>query len=202
MTTEDLKFFVFTPQCFDDVTSQNFGDFFAHGCHAFVLSKLLGYGIIAGSAALKLPQIYKIMTSQSGKGLSIPSLAIETLGFATTTAYFYRQSYALSTYGEAPLIFLQNIILLMLIFQFENQFTLVNIATVVGLLGFLASGISGALPLFIIETVFSSQFVIIIGARVPQIWANYQNVCVFLYCFVFLFFCFFVFFSVTRVTSC
>jgi uncharacterized protein with PQ loop repeat len=45
-----------------------------------VVSQLLGYAIIVGSFALKIPQIMKILGSKSVVGLSFPMFALEMFG--------------------------------------------------------------------------------------------------------------------------
>eukprot|EP01083_Nonionella_stella_P205700 748829_1 len=122
MADTELVWFLFTPDCFNHVTKLDVGNFINTGCAANVISKLLGYAIIFGSFALKIPQIIKIMSAKSGAGISVISLIIESLGFLVTTAYFYRQNYAASTYGECPIIFIQNMIILLLVYAYNNKY--------------------------------------------------------------------------------
>eukprot|EP01084_Bolivina_argentea_P072661 131928_1 len=118
--TQEAVWFIFNQQCFNDFTKLDIQNFLNDGCPAFVISKLLGYLIIGGSFGLKIPQILKIMSAKSGEGISVIALAIESLGFLITTAYFYRQGYPASTYGESPIIFVQNMIIFIMIFYYNS----------------------------------------------------------------------------------
>ena len=91
MADSELVWLIFTPGCFNSFIKFDIENFMNDGCAASVISKLLGYAIISGSFALKIPQIFKIMSAKSGAGLSVLGLIIESLGFLVTTAYFYRQ---------------------------------------------------------------------------------------------------------------
>src|SRR5438094_789335 len=63
-----LKWFIFREDCFD--TFFNKMDFTNMECIKYTISKGLGYGIICGSAILKVPQIVKILSSKSVEGIS------------------------------------------------------------------------------------------------------------------------------------
>jgi len=48
-------------------------------CLKLLLSKFLGFGVVAGSLVYKLPQMLKIQANRSAKGLSILSVILELL---------------------------------------------------------------------------------------------------------------------------
>ena len=50
-------------------------------CVKFSFSKLLGYSIVAGATIYKVPQIQKLLSSKSAKGVSSVSYYFETIGF-------------------------------------------------------------------------------------------------------------------------
>lgn len=54
-----------------------------------MLSKLLGYAIIAGSIGVKLPQIMSIFTSKSAKGVSLMMFVLETIGLVLIKNMFF-----------------------------------------------------------------------------------------------------------------
>jgi hypothetical protein len=56
-----MVWFIFREDCFDRYFNKH--DFTNVECFKFTLSKFIGYGIVAGSAILKVPQIIKIMKS-------------------------------------------------------------------------------------------------------------------------------------------
>lgn len=77
-------------------------------CAKFLISKLLGYGIVVGSAGVKLPQVYNILKAGSVEGLSGPSLLIEWTASIASFAYFMALGYPFSTWGENFFLFFQN----------------------------------------------------------------------------------------------
>jgi mannose-P-dolichol utilization defect protein 1 len=88
-----------------------------------MLSKLLGYLIILGSAIVKVPQIMKILRENSVEGLSLEMFVLEIIGYLIVlfvslyllgsyticTTYGYFRQFPFSTYGEVLLIGIQSI---------------------------------------------------------------------------------------------
>jgi hypothetical protein len=70
-----------------------------------VLSKILGYCIVAGSFFLQLPQLIKIMKSRSVIGLSSLSRYSEVPINSSTVIYHYLKNLPFSTYGEVTSFF-------------------------------------------------------------------------------------------------
>ncbi|KAM3654675.1 mannose-P-dolichol utilization defect 1 protein isoform 1-T1 [Ammospiza maritima maritima] len=56
-------------------------------CLKILLSKVLGYGIVAGSVLVKVPQLLKVWGSRSGGGLSLPSVLLELLALGGSVGY-------------------------------------------------------------------------------------------------------------------
>jgi len=54
-----------------------------------VLSRFLGVGIIAGSVAVKVPQIVKIYRAKTGQGVSLSGQMLEIFGGTAMAAYSY-----------------------------------------------------------------------------------------------------------------
>ncbi len=78
-------------------------------CIKFIVSKSLGYGIVAGSAGVKLPQISKILKAGSVDGLSGSSIYMEMISSISSFAYFLGLGYPFSTWGENFFLFWQNV---------------------------------------------------------------------------------------------
>lgn len=90
-------------------------------CFNVLLRKGLSVGIIAGSALVKLPQIAKILLSQSVQGLSFLSFLLEMLASSITFAYNFRAGNAFTTYGETLFVTLQNALLVLMIGFYGNK---------------------------------------------------------------------------------
>jgi len=84
-------------------------------CLKYALSKGLGIGIVVGGSIMKVPQILLIFNARSARGIALPAYILETLSYAITLAYSYRNNYPFSTYGENLFLTLQNIIIIFLI---------------------------------------------------------------------------------------
>ncbi|KAL9607454.1 MAG: hypothetical protein Q9167_007630, partial [Letrouitia subvulpina] len=78
-------------------------------CLRLALSKALGIGIITLSSVVKIPQILKLLTSQSSSGLSFLAYLLETVSYGVTLAYSARKGFPFSTYGETALIAAQDL---------------------------------------------------------------------------------------------
>ncbi|KAK0516723.1 hypothetical protein JMJ35_001326 [Cladonia borealis] len=78
-------------------------------CLTLALSKTLGLATVAGSSIVKLPQILKLLSSQSATGISFLSYFLETTSFITTLAYSARNGFPFTTYGETAMIAAQNV---------------------------------------------------------------------------------------------
>lgn len=57
----------------------------------------------------------QVLSAQSARGLSLPAYILETLAYAITTAYSYRNDFPFSTYGENFFLTLQNTLITFLI---------------------------------------------------------------------------------------
>src|SRR5438477_13031228 len=62
-------------------------------CVKLAVSKGLGIGIIGASATVKVPQILKLIKSQSPAGVSFLSYLLETAAFLINLAYNYRSGF-------------------------------------------------------------------------------------------------------------
>ncbi|KAG8533088.1 uncharacterized protein KY384_001871 [Bacidia gigantensis] len=96
-------------------------DLSATQCLKLGLSKGLGFGIVAASGVIKVPQILKLLNSQSASGVSLLSYFLETASFVVTLAYSARNGFPFSTYGETALIAAQNVVICLLVLKYQGQ---------------------------------------------------------------------------------
>ncbi|KAM9983708.1 hypothetical protein ACTFIY_000422 [Dictyostelium cf. discoideum] len=92
---------------------------------SLLISKALGYGIIAGSLLLKVPQILKVASSKSAESLSASSIAMENIGFTISLLAGYKLLNPFSTYGESAFILVQNFFLLVLVLKYTQKLNVV-----------------------------------------------------------------------------
>ncbi len=90
-------------------------------CLNLAVSKSLGIAIIAASAVVKIPQILKLLSSQSAAGVSFLSYVLETASYAASLAYNVRHRNPFSTYGETALIAAQNVVISVLVLRYQGR---------------------------------------------------------------------------------
>ncbi|KAI5284346.1 hypothetical protein KEM54_001403 [Ascosphaera aggregata] len=90
-------------------------------CLVLALSKGLGLGIVTLSSVVKVPQIIKLLKSQSASSVSFVSYALETASLLITLAYNARQNFPFSTYGESAFIAVQDIVIALLVLAFSGK---------------------------------------------------------------------------------
>jgi mannose-P-dolichol utilization defect protein 1 len=90
-------------------------------CLKLAISKGLGIGIIGASSIVKVPQIIKLVRSQSASGVSFLSYLLETSSYLISLAYNFRNAFPFSTYGETALILGQNVIITVLVLNYSGR---------------------------------------------------------------------------------
>ena len=144
-------------------------------CLKLGVSKALGIATVAGSSIVKVPQIIKLLTSQSGAGISLLSYALETSALLTTLAYSARNGFPFNTYGETAMIAAQNVVISLLVLRYTGK-------TVLGAV-FVAALASGGYSLFN-ESVIDMQTLTYaqmgagllgVASKLPQVWTIYNE---------------------------
>ncbi|CAN1163927.1 Mannose-P-dolichol utilization defect 1 protein homolog 2 [Linum perenne] len=91
------------------IGSLRHGNFPEKDCLLPLISKLLGYAIVAASTTVKLPQILKIVKHRSVRGLSVVGFELEVIGYTIALAYCLRTGLPFSAYGEYAFLLIQGI---------------------------------------------------------------------------------------------
>jgi mannose-P-dolichol utilization defect protein 1 len=90
-------------------------------CLKLAVSKGLGIGIIGASSIVKVPQLLKLINSQSAEGLSFLSYLLESSSYLISLSYNVRRGFPFSTYGETALILIQNIAIASLVLKYSGN---------------------------------------------------------------------------------
>lgn len=109
-----------SPHCYDELVLKQ--HFFDLGCNKMLLSKVLGYAILAGSLLVKLPQIVKIKWNKSGVGVSIAAESIMLAAIFGSMAYGYTSEFPLSAYGDSYFLFIQTILVILLVLYYQKKY--------------------------------------------------------------------------------
>lgn len=83
--------------------------------------------------------------------------------------------YPASTFGESPIIFVQNMIILQMVFGYnkQNSFAMGSVLVAAYCSLFVAS-MTDFVPMAVIKQIYASNILITLGARLPQIYAIYS----------------------------
>ncbi|KAF4505580.1 hypothetical protein G6O67_007513 [Ophiocordyceps sinensis] len=144
-------------------------------CVKLAISKGLGMGIVAASAIVKVPQMLKLVGSQSAKGVSFLSYLLETSALLITLAYNVRNGFPFSTYGETALIMAQNVVISVLVLNYSGRagMAAVLVAVLAGSMATLfAGGIVDARAMGYLQ---GAAGVLGVASKLPQILAVWQQ---------------------------
>ncbi|CAM6110309.1 unnamed protein product [Calypogeia fissa] len=146
----------------------------SHDCLFPLLSKILGYAIIAGASVVKLPQIILILKNKSIKGLSVSSFELEVVGFTIALAYCIWKQLPFSAYGELVFLLLQGIVIVFLIYYYSPKLGPLTWLKTAAYCAITPQLLAGNINDSLFETLYASQHAVMIFARVPQITQNYK----------------------------
>lgn len=148
-----------------------------NACVKLAISKALGVGIIAASAVVKVPQLLKLVNSQSAQGLSFVSYVLETASFLISLAYNARHGFPFSTYGETAFIAVQDVAIAALILVYSGRSALAGVfvaglAAAAYALFFSGSSIVDMKTLGYLQ---ASAGALGVASKVPQIYTIWQQ---------------------------
>lgn len=96
-------------------------DYSDQECLKMFGTKLLGYGIVVGASAVKLPQVLKIFGAKSGVGLAINGVLLELLAITFNACYSYRNGFPFSAWGEAIFLAIETALIALLVLWYDKQ---------------------------------------------------------------------------------
>ncbi|KAK2984067.1 hypothetical protein RJ640_012018 [Escallonia rubra] len=151
------------------------GEFPEKDCLLPLISKLLGYCIVAASTTVKVPQILKILQHKSVRGLSVIAFELEVIGYTIALAYCLHKGLPFSAYGELAFLLIQAIILVAIIYYFSQPIAMKTWIRALLYSALAPTILAGRIDPILFEALYASQHAIFFCARVPQIWENYKN---------------------------
>lgn len=141
------------------------------------MSKGLGYGIILGALAVKIPQIYNILKARSGRGILPSMFYMECFMFIINGCYNIHLSSPFSVYGENFCLLLQNFIIIALLWMYEKKTTnLTKVAVTLSTFGTIVYlSFDFMVPPFLWNLFMDIQILMVAYSRMPQIIENYRH---------------------------
>lgn len=159
------------PQSLMDLPSVLLADV---ACAKASLSLVLGMAVVCLASVIKVPQMMSMVSAQSGDGLSLVTLLVETFGYAYNLAAHYRLGFPVSTYGDFAVLTLQNFILIMLLQRFAGKSS-TGAAIVSAMLLGVGLMCSSVFPLGVLKAMTLANLPVTFVARIPQIAKSYKN---------------------------
>jgi mannose-P-dolichol utilization defect protein 1 len=158
-------------QCFESIFIKF--EFTNVDCLKMIVSKGLGYGILAGSLLLRVPQILKILLSQSGKGISVVSEILMLIAIFGSMSYGFFKEFSIAAYGDTYFLYLQGIIVLLLVLYYDRNFFLIFlILPAVGIASYLLY--AKMIPAQVILTLNALSVFLSVISRLNQAFANFM----------------------------
>lgn len=167
-----LVLFIVPKYCHDEFFI-NF-NFFHAACLKIAISKCLGYGIVVGSAMIKIPQIIKVVQASSVEGLSLLAFVLELVALTANATYSYAKAFPFSAWGESFFMSIQGCLLILMYFYYTSQPLAAIIFPVLygGIVYVLASGLT---PMSVLTQFVSLNILFLATSRLIQIVANFRN---------------------------
>eukprot|EP00352_Strombidinopsis_acuminata_P005593 CAMPEP_0176372076 /NCGR_PEP_ID=MMETSP0126-20121128/25143_1 /TAXON_ID=141414 ORGANISM="Strombidinopsis acuminatum, Strain SPMC142" /NCGR_SAMPLE_ID=MMETSP0126 /ASSEMBLY_ACC=CAM_ASM_000229 /LENGTH=270 /DNA_ID=CAMNT_0017731785 /DNA_START=23 /DNA_END=835 /DNA_ORIENTATION=+ len=171
---EPLKYGIFTEECFVKFTEKQ--DFSDVDCIKKSVSKLVGYAIITGAFMLKVPQIIKIVSAGSVEGIAVMSYYTEVFMYTNTASFSMHLGLSFSVFGENLVILVQNMIIILLIWNYNKTIGIAQKGAFVVLAGLYMTILfqDQLISEDAWKMIQSSSNVMILFARCPQIYANFS----------------------------
>lgn len=151
--------------------------FFIHftvDCSKGLLSKSLGYGIIAGSVLVKVPQILKILSNRSAAGINILAVFLEIFAITLNLSYSFVKGFPFSAWGDASFLAVQTVAIAALVLHYNSTRTNV-ILFIVSYLSVCYALMGGPTS---VDTLWSLQALnipILIAGKMSQAFTNFSN---------------------------
>uniref|UniRef100_A0A1A9VMH9 Mannose-P-dolichol utilization defect 1 protein homolog n=1 Tax=Glossina austeni TaxID=7395 RepID=A0A1A9VMH9_GLOAU len=146
-------------------------------CFKALVSKLLGFAIIAGSLLVKVPQIMKIIKSKSAEGVSFIAVLLDLIAITSHMAYSYVNGYPFSSWGDTSFLAFQTLVIAELILYYQC-YPILSYVFSMAYGGFAYTLCSGKTPLHVLTTMQSLNIPILLAGKLSQAYTIYQNRCV------------------------
>ncbi|CAB9505067.1 Mannose-P-dolichol utilization defect 1 protein homolog [Seminavis robusta] len=158
-----------------DLVPYGLGTFFSGGCFSVLFAKALGVSIILGACLNKAPVMVNMWNSQSGAGFSRLSMYMETVVYANGAAYGMLELHPFTAYGENMALWLQNLILIGMIWKFTDNPLVPLQEKIMAAAGcFVYYGFVISIPVDLRYLLQASNGVILMVSRGAQVFETYK----------------------------
>lgn len=151
-----------------------FSSSFTVDCFKGLLSKSLGYGIIAGSVLVKVPQILKILSNRSAAGINILAVFLEIFAITLNLSYSFVKGFPFSAWGDSSFLAVQTVAIAALVLHYNSTRTNV-ILFIVTYLAICYGLMGGPTPVDVLWSLQALNIPILIAGKMSQAFTNYSN---------------------------
>ncbi|XP_055375717.1 mannose-P-dolichol utilization defect 1 protein homolog [Condylostylus longicornis] len=163
---------VLSTECYDKYFIEK--DFADVECGKAVLSKCLGFAIIAGSILVKIPQILKILNSKSAEGINIFSVLLDLAAITFNMSYSFVSKFPFSSWGDNTSLAAQTAIIAILVYYYGGSALKSIIFTV--LYGGICYALMGGLtPIEYLWAAQCCNIPILLVGKLSQAYTNFKN---------------------------
>lgn len=147
---------------------------FTADCFKVLLSKTLGYGIVAGSMLVKVPQILKILSNRSAAGINVLSVFLDIFAITLNLSYSFVKGFPFSTWGDSSFLAVQTAAIAALVLHYNSTRT--NVITfIVSYLAICYGLMGGPTPVHVLWSLQALTIPILIAGKMSQAYTNYSN---------------------------
>lgn len=134
----------------------------------------MGYGIVAGSIFVKIPQVLKLLANRSAAGINIFSVFLEIIAITLNLSYSFVKGFPFSAWGDSSFLAVQTAAIAALVLHYNGSLmnALVFLAGYVGICYVLMGGIT---PIDILWSLQAMVIPILIVGKMSQAYTNYSN---------------------------
>ena len=137
----------------------------------------LGILIVLGSCIVKLPQIYNVWKSKSGEGLPVVSSELENYVYLIHVCYGVVNELPPTAYGEAVASWIQNLILLFMLYKFQKC-SLLRASSAILVVAAIATPVySGLISRPVMANLYDMNSSIYLMSKLPMILSAFKEVC-------------------------
>uniref|UniRef100_A0A8D8K8P2 Mannose-P-dolichol utilization defect 1 protein homolog n=2 Tax=Culex pipiens TaxID=7175 RepID=A0A8D8K8P2_CULPI len=169
---KQLMLFVMDEKCYANYFVDF--DFFDADCMKALISKGLGFGIIAGSVLVKVPQITKILKNKSGQGINLFSVCLDLLAITIHMSYSFVSGFPFSAWGDTSFLALQTALIAVLVLFYGGSASgAVAFGGVYSAIAYVLMG--GLTPLKYLLIAQGLNIPILLLGKLSQAYTNYRN---------------------------
>lgn len=138
--------------------------------------QVLGILIVLGSCIVKLPQIYNVWKSKSGEGLPVVSSELENYVYLIHVCYGVVNGLPPTAYGEAVASWIQNLILLFMLYRFQKYSMLRASSAILVVAAVVSPVYMGLISRPIMANLYDMNSSIYLVSKLPMILSAFREV--------------------------